>query len=61
MASRRRVQADRRISDRELIAHCSHRLAFEQTGDGALARLAHRVFNPVFLVLHRLALTLIGW
>jgi len=61
MTSRRRVQASRRISDRELIAHCIHRLDFKQTGDWAVARLAHRVFNPVFLVLHRLALVLIGW
>lgn len=61
MESRRRTQALRRIRDRDLIARCTQRLAFEQTGGGGIARLAHLVFDPLFSVLRRLALTLIWW
>ena len=59
--SRRQVQAMRRVRDRDLIARCTHRLAYEQTGSGLIARLAHLVFDPLFFVLHRLALALIWW
>ena len=61
VASRRRVQATRKVSDREMIAGCTHRLAFEQTGEGAIARLAHAVFDPLFYALHRVALALVWW
>jgi GT2 family glycosyltransferase len=61
MASRRRVQAIRKASDRDLVACCTHRLDFEQTGGGTVAHWAHILFNPLFSVLHRLALALIWW
>jgi GT2 family glycosyltransferase len=61
MGSRREVQAMRRVRDRDLIARCTHRLAYEQTGSGLTVCLAHLVFDPLFLVLHRLALALIWW
>ena len=61
MRSRRQVQAMRRVRDRDLIARCTHRLAYEQTGSGFIARLAHLMFDPLFFVLHRLALALIWW
>ena len=34
---------------------------FEQTGGGAVAHWAHSLFDPLFSVLHRLALALIWW
>jgi hypothetical protein len=58
MEGRRVTQTLRRIADRELIGSCTHRLAFEQTGDGLVARIAHPVFDPLFLLLQRLALRL---
>jgi GT2 family glycosyltransferase len=61
MESRRQVQTGRRINDRDLIARCATRLAFEQTGDGFVARLAHLAFDPLFYFLQRLALMIIWW
>ncbi len=48
METRRHVQAMRRVSDRELLSACTWRLAFEQTGEGAVARAAHVAFDPLF-------------
>jgi len=59
--SRRQTQALRTVRERDLIACCTHQLAFEQTGDGVVARWAHLVFDSLFFVLHRLALALIWW
>jgi hypothetical protein len=61
MESRRQVQAQRNILDRDLISKCTHRLAYEQTGDDLVARLAHIMFDPLFFVLQRLTLALIWW
>lgn len=61
MHRRRETLALRRVRDRELIAGCTYRLAYEQTGDGPLARLAHAVLDPLFLILQRLALRVIRW
>jgi GT2 family glycosyltransferase len=61
MERRRQTQALRRVRDRDLIARCTHRLAYEQTGAGRIARLAHTVFDPLFFALQRLALALIWW
>lgn len=61
MEKRHRVQALRRIRDRDLLTTFSHRLAFEQTGDDFIARMAHVVFDPLFFVLYRLALLIIRW
>ncbi len=61
MEARRATQSLRRVRDRELIARCTHRLAFEQTGPGFVVRTAHLVFDPLFFLLHRLALALVWW
>ncbi|MGH2457602.1 MAG: glycosyltransferase family 2 protein [Chloroflexota bacterium] len=61
LASRRETRVRRRIRDRDLLARCAHRIAFEQVGKGHQARLAHRVFDPSFLVLWRLTLALVRW
>lgn len=57
--SRQQVQALKQISDRELIARCAYRLAYEQTGGGPIAQAAHLVFDPVFYWLQRVALILV--
>jgi GT2 family glycosyltransferase len=61
MQRRRRTQALRKLGDRDLIAPCTHRLAFEQTGSGAVAHLAHLVFDPLFFLLHRSMLASVWW
>ncbi len=61
MTSRRQVQALRRVRDRDLLSRCDYRLAYEQVAGGAVARLAHLLFDPPFFVLRKLALALIRW
>ncbi len=61
MERRRQTQAFRRVRDRDLIARCTHRLAYQQTGTGHATRLAQRLFDPLFFALQRLALALIWW
>jgi GT2 family glycosyltransferase len=61
MRKRRQVQTLRRTRDRDLLGQCTYRLAFEQTGGSVLARLAHLVFDPVFLVFQKLALASVWW
>lgn len=61
MATRRRAQALRRVRDRTLLVRCTYRLDFEQTAGAGLSRAAHLVFDPIFFVLHRLALALVWW
>ena len=56
MEARRSVQMLRRVPDRELIGLCACRLAFEQIGGGHVARIAHWVFDPLFLLLKRFGL-----
>jgi hypothetical protein len=47
------VQQLRQVSDRALL-HTTHaRLSFEQTGVGLPARIAHWVFDPLFLIYRR--------
>jgi GT2 family glycosyltransferase len=60
-ANRRRTQALRRVTDHALLAPAAYRLAYEQTGDGLVARAAHLVLDPLFFVASRLALTVIRW
>ena len=61
MRSRRQAQSMRKVPDRDLIADCTHRLAYDQTGEGIGARLAQRVFDPLFYILQRVALAVIRW
>ncbi|MGA9349016.1 MAG: hypothetical protein WBW48_09455 [Anaerolineae bacterium] len=61
MRSRQQVQGLRRVRDRDLIARCTYRLAYEQFDSGPVGRLARMLFDPLFLALHRLALALIRW
>jgi GT2 family glycosyltransferase len=59
MGKRRHTQTLRRTSDRDLLALATHRLDFEQTGSGVVARLAHLIFDPLFLILRGLTLRLV--
>jgi GT2 family glycosyltransferase len=61
LQKRRQVQMSRRVRDRDLIAQCTYRLAYEQTGDGPLAWLAHHVFDPLFFFHQKLVLLLMWW
>jgi GT2 family glycosyltransferase len=58
---RRQTQTFRQVSDYELIAACTSRLAYEQTGRDFLAQLAHFVLDPLFFYLQSLTLTLMRW
>jgi len=61
MEKRMRVQALRRVRDRDLIAQSASRIPYEQTGTGPLAWMARLVFDPLFWVLQNLALLLMWW
>lgn len=61
MEKRRQVQRVRRARDRDLLERCSPRLAYEQTGESAVTKLAHLFFDPLFFLGHRLALLSIRW
>lgn len=61
MKKRRRVQALRQLSDRDLIAQCAHQLAYEQTGSDVFVWLAHMVLDPLFCLFRRLAMLLVRW
>jgi hypothetical protein len=61
VAARRHVQSIRRCSDRDLLAACTYRLSYEQTGDGPLAALAHAVFDALYRALFELALAVVRW
>lgn len=61
LASRRETQRLRRVRDRNLLFALGHRLEFEQTGRGWLARGAHLVFDPLFTLLYWPALAVVWW
>jgi hypothetical protein len=61
MAQRREVQARRRVSDRTLLTELTYRMEFEQTGNDLSTRLAHLVFDPLFLAAHRVLMLCVRW
>jgi hypothetical protein len=61
MEKRMRVQALRRVRDRDLIAQSTSGIPYEQTGTGPLAWMARLAFDPLFWVLQNLALLLMWW
>ena len=61
MAQRRLVQGQRRAADRDILRQTTYHLAYEQTGAGLAATLAHFVFDPLFLVFRRLTLAATRW
>jgi GT2 family glycosyltransferase len=60
-ACRRHTQSLRCITDNELLRDCTSQLSFEQADSGTVARVAHKVFDPLFSWLGRMSLALIRW
>lgn len=58
---RRQIQRTRCADDRELLRLTTHRLAFEQTGDGFVTRAAHFLFDPLFFLARYLILFMVRW
>ena len=56
MASRRTVQSLRRVTDKELLGRAVPILDYSQTGDSGTARLAHLLFDPLFILWQRVML-----
>lgn len=61
LEQRRQVQALRRVSDHAVLSRSTFALAFEQTGAGLAASLAHWVFDPLFWTAQRLTLAVTRW
>lgn len=61
MEKRRRTQRLRRVRDRELLRSCAYKLPYGQLDASLLGSMAGFVLDPLFFVLHRLALALIWW
>jgi GT2 family glycosyltransferase len=61
MRDRQQTQRLRRISDRDLLRWCTHRLDYGQVCSGPLSKIAAWVFDPIFYLLRRLVLGLVQW
>ncbi|MFW5748136.1 MAG: glycosyltransferase family 2 protein [Chloroflexota bacterium] len=61
MAARRRTQQMRRVPDRAILKHTTHRLAYSQANTGLAAKIGTYVIDPIFYVLHRFSLFVIRW
>jgi GT2 family glycosyltransferase len=61
MHGRQSVQSLRRMDDSSLLREHSSTLAFEQTGTGLAAQLAHLLFDPLFWGVQRMAARLVLW
>ena len=59
MRARSQTQNLRRVSDGVLLRSTGHSLMFEQTCNGALAHLAHRIFDPLFAICRAIALMVV--
>jgi len=61
MEKRRATQLLRTQSDQHLVESTGSRIDFDQAAGGPVAVVARLVFNPLFLVLRRVALALVWW
>jgi GT2 family glycosyltransferase len=59
--SRRQVQAQRRLTDKELIGECESTLAYEQLAKGRIVRLARMAFDPLLTLFHHASLRMMTW
>jgi GT2 family glycosyltransferase len=59
--SRRNVQAQRRITDKELLSECSSTLPYEQLATGGIVRAAQLVLDPLLTLLHLAWLKVMWW
>ena len=53
---RQRVQAYRRVNDRDLLSRTHHRLGYEQTVRGPIGPITHLLFDPIFFIFQKFAL-----
>jgi GT2 family glycosyltransferase len=58
---RKAVQTLRRVTDRDLLATCSYRMAYEQVGSGVVVRTASLLFDFLFFIWQKTMLALIRW
>jgi GT2 family glycosyltransferase len=59
--ARGRAQSTRKITDRTLLEICATLLSFEQTGETLAARMAHKIFDPLFHAYHNFILKVVYW
>lgn len=58
LRSRKQVQTNRKIADREILKTADHRLEYEQTYKGLLSSVMHRLCDPFFFIFKKFALSL---
>jgi GT2 family glycosyltransferase len=61
LEARREVQKLRRVKDRALLAHFSHKLTFAQTTSPELARFLEALLNPLLMLYGGLARRIVTW
>lgn len=61
MDARKRTQAKRTISDREILKMCVHKLGYGQAGSGLAVKVGQYIIDPIFWVLQRIALLIVRW
>ena len=61
MRKRRDTQAPRCVPDRELLRNTTFRVDFNQASSGFTGKLAQFLFDPLFLVLRAVVMTLVWW
>lgn len=61
MAKRKATQSLRKAPDRDLLRQTDFRIDFDQAGVGVTTSAARYVFDPVFLLLRAVAMTLVWW
>lgn len=61
LSKRRKVQAMRCESDRNILLDSSFRLDFEQVDEGNIGHLARLIFNPIFFLLKVFILIFVWW
>ena len=61
MRKRRDTQALRRVPDSELLRNTTFRLDFSQASNGLTGTLAQFLFDPLFLILRAVVMTLVWW
>jgi GT2 family glycosyltransferase len=61
LANRRRVQAVRGLSDRQILSVLTDQLPYEQLASPGLALLAHALIDPWFRLYRQLILSIVRW
>jgi GT2 family glycosyltransferase len=61
MSKRSNTQLSRCVTDRELLRNTTFRMDFSQASKGLIGKLAQFLFDPLFLVLKAVVMTLVWW